>query len=358
LDIFNAIFKGESFEDNPFSLRPVPSEDNPDGFFQQNLHTIDHPDTLAFARELRAVVDAFQHPPRFLVGEVFGPAEKLRQYCGGQAADGLHLVFLFKTLKARCHGPDVRALIEDFERAFPEPFHPTWVFGNHDRPRHMHRLDDHHGKAKLMATFQLTVRGVPFIYYGEEIGMQQREIRLEHGLDPVAARYRFMPQWMAGFLRRFGILLNRDECRRPMQWHAGLNAGFSPPQATPWLPLHPGSRHINVADQEDDPGSLLRCYRRLLALRKGSAALHSGSLELLGDRGHPPHLVAYRRAFGEGERREEATVYLNFSGEPLPLALGEHGARALFSNQRDEVEQPGERYELAPYEGIILLDRP
>jgi oligo-1,6-glucosidase/alpha-glucosidase len=358
LDIFNAIFKDASFADNPFSFRPVPSEDNPDGFFQQNLHTIDHPDTLAFARELRATVDAFQHPPRFLVGEVFGSSEKLRQYCGGQAADGLHLVFLFKTLKTRFNGPAVRALIEDFERSFPEPFHPTYVFGNHDRPRNMHRLGDHHGKAKLMATFQLTVRGVPFIYYGEEIGMQQREIRLEHGLDPVAARYSYMPQFMAGFLRRFGILLNRDECRRPMQWDAGVNAGFSHPESTPWLPLHAESQHINVAAQENDEGSLLRCYRRLLALRKTSAALHSGTLELVSDAAHPPELVSYRRVHGEGQKREEARIYLNFSGEELPLALGEHGARALISNHRDETVQPGEHYLLAPYEGIILLDKP
>ncbi|MFO0760458.1 MAG: alpha-glucosidase [Byssovorax sp.] len=357
LDIFNALFKDASFADNPFSFRPVPSEDNPDGFFQRNLHTIDHPDTIAFARELRAVVDEHKNPPRFLVGEVFGSAEKLREYCGGQAADGLHLVFLFKTLKTRFSGPAVRALIEDFEQAFPEPLHPTYVFGNHDRPRSMHRIDDHHGKAKLLAAFQLTVRGVPFIYYGEEIGMPQREIRLEHGLDPVAARYGYMPQWMARFLRRFGILLNRDECRRPMQWHGGPNAGFSHPEAKPWLPVPEETKHIHVEAQESDPTSLLRCYRRLLSVRKSSAALHSGDLTLLDLPGHPPHLVAYERAFGHGETREEARVYLNFSDGDVPVSLGEHRARALVSNHHDETIQPGEQYTLAPYEAVIVLDR-
>ena len=76
-----------------------------------------------------------------------------------------------------------------------------------------------------------------------------------------------MDPGMEEFLRRFGILLNRDECRRPMQWDAGVNAGFSHPESTPWLPLHAESQHINVAAQVDDEASLLRCYRRLLALR-------------------------------------------------------------------------------------------
>jgi len=63
LDVFNALYKDVSFADNPPSLRFIPSEDNPAGFFQRPLHTIDHPDTLAFARELRRVVDEFHSPP-------------------------------------------------------------------------------------------------------------------------------------------------------------------------------------------------------------------------------------------------------------------------------------------------------
>ncbi len=108
LDIFNALFKDASFADNPFSWRAMPSEDNPNGFFQRHVHTIDHPDTIAFARELRAVVEEFQDPPRFLVGEVFGDAATLRRYCG-EAADGLHLVFLFATMRARFAGPALSA---------------------------------------------------------------------------------------------------------------------------------------------------------------------------------------------------------------------------------------------------------
>jgi oligo-1,6-glucosidase/alpha-glucosidase len=352
LDIFNAIYKDASFADNPFSFRPFPTEDNPNGFFQRHVHTIDHPDTLAFARELRAVVDTFQDPPRFLIGEVFGDAATLRHYCGDDA-DGLHLVFLFQTLRIPFTGRKVRALVEELEQAFPEPFMPTYVFGNHDRPRSMHRLDDSQDRAKLLAMLQLTVRAVPFIYYGEEIGMGHHDIPLELGLDPVAARFGFVPQWIASFVRRFGILMNRDECRTPMQWTPGPNAGFASEGVIPWLPVHPGHPEVNVEAQESDPDSLLACYRRLLALRRARPALHAGRLELLNPPGLSRSVVAYRRVHGA----DEVDVYLNFAGRARPLALGDAGERGglLFSTRRAELITPDAEYSLAPGEGVILL---
>lgn len=355
LDIFNAIYKDASFADNPFSFRPFPSEDNPHGFFQRHLHTIDHPDTLAFARELRDVADEFDDPPRFLVGEVFGGAETLRRYCG-EEADGLHLVFLFKAMRTRFAGRAVRALIEEFEQAFPEPYSPTYVFGNHDRPRSIHRVGEHPGKAKLLATLQLTARGVPFIYYGEEIGMHHREIPLEEGKDPVAKRYGFVPRWLTRYLRRKNILLNRDECRLPMQWHGGQNAGFTREDATPWLPVHPNSDAINVAAQESDPGSLLSCYRRLLAARRERPALHRGTLELLDAARLPPDVVAYRREQRDGASRDVVDVFLNFSDRDVTVDLQDHGGRTVLSTHRGETTPAASTRALAPYEGVLVID--
>ncbi|MFT3764999.1 MAG: alpha-glucosidase [Minicystis sp.] len=355
LDIFNAIYKDASFADNPFSLRPLPSEDNPHGFFQRHVHTIDHPDTIAFARELRAVAEEFSDPPRFLVGEVFGDAQTLRRYCG-EEADGLHLVFLFQTLRTRLRGASVRALIRAFEHAFPDPYVPTYVFGNHDRPRLAHKLDGCPDKAKLLATLQLTARGVPFIYYGEEIGMGNHDIPLDEGRDPVAARYRFVPGWLARYLRRHGILMNRDECRAPMQWHHGPNAGFAPEHASPWLPVHPGHAEVNVAAQEGDPASLLNCYRSLLRLRRERPALHGGGLVLLDEPGLPRDVVAYRRAHEDGARREDVDVFLNFGDRPRVLDLSAHRGRAAFSSLRCAIAAPDAAHTLAPHEGLVLFD--
>ena len=203
LDVFNAIFKDASFADNPRSFRPLPTESNPEGFFQRPVHTLDHRDTFALARELRGLVDSYD-PPRFVVGEVIGSSGILREYVG-PAGEGLHLVFMFDTMGTRFSAEGFRRLVADAESAFPAPLQPTWVFSNHDRPRAMLRFGDDPRKAKLLAMFQLTVRGVPFIYYGEELGLSHVDIPIELGLDPIAARFRWVPRWLARRLR--GLLV-------------------------------------------------------------------------------------------------------------------------------------------------------
>jgi oligo-1,6-glucosidase/alpha-glucosidase len=369
LDIFNAIFKDASFADNPFSWRPAPTEDDPHGYFQRHVHTIDHPDTLAFAHELRAVVDAIgdeEGRPRFLVGEVFGDATTLRRYCG-EAANGLNLVFLFQTLRARCDGRAVRKLVEELERAFPEPFSPTYVFGNHDRPRFIHRVEESHPKAKLLAMLQLTVRGVPFVYYGEEIGMENHSVPLHEGLDPIAARFGWVPSWLVPTFRARGILLNRDECRSPMQWDAGPNAGFAAATVTPWLPIHPKSPGTNVAAQRDDPTSLLRCYRDLFALRRALPALQAGRLEWLSpeEEAHLPRdVVAFRRVLGA----ESVSVFLNFASHTVRIRPRGEAASAssppakarptLFSNRRGTRMPAAETYALGAHEGVVVWTDP
>ncbi len=355
LDIFNAIFKDESFADNPFSFRAVPSEDSPHGFFQRHHHTIDHPDTIAFARELRTIVDEFRDPPRFLVGEVFGNARTLKRYCG-EAAEGLHLVFLFRTLRTRVSGRAVRALIQEFENEFPEPFSPTYVFGNHDRPRLAQRLGSDPEKAKLLAALQLTVRGVPFIYYGEEIGMENHDIPLHEGLDPVANRFHYVPDRIVSWLRGRGILLNRDQCRTPMQWEDGPNAGFSPPGGKPWLPIHPAHSSRNVAAQDRDPSSLLSSYKNLLRLRREQPALQAGALQWTVMRGLPDDVVSYRRTLEGVANPSSVDVFLNFSKRAIPLELSSHSGRTLFSNRRGErIDAPRVR-SLGPYEAVVVFD--
>jgi glycosidase len=147
--------------------------------------------------------------------------------------------------------------------------------------------------------------------------------------------------------------MNRDECRTPMQWTPGPNAGFSSEGAIPGLPVHPAHPEVNVEAQASDPDSLLGYYRRLLALRRARPALHAGRLELL----LPPELsrdvVAYRRVHGE----DEVEVYLNFSSRARPLDLGAAHARGcvLFSTRRAELITPDAEYSLAPGEGVLLL---
>ncbi len=351
LDVFNALFKDASFADNPFSWRPIPSETNPHGYFQKTIHNLDHPDTLAFARRLRAVIDEYS-PPRFLVGEVFGDAASLRRYCG-DAADGLNLVFLFQTLRTRLSAAPLRKMIRELELAFPEPFSPTYVLGNHDRPRSSLRFARAAEKLKLLAALQLTVRGVPFIYYGEELGMENHELPLHEGLDPVAARFRFVPQRLASFLRGHGILMNRDECRTPMQWSAAPNAGFTTERARPWLPLHPNHRLVNVESEQRDPTSIWRCYQALLELRRRLPALTRGALEWPES---PPELVCYRRRLDISEPGS-VDIWLNPSPRARPLE-GRPGRSQVFSSRLVATLPARELQRIEPNEGLVFFDPP
>jgi alpha-glucosidase len=350
LDLFHALHKDPSFADNPLSLRAIPTDTNTAGFFQRPRHTLNHPDTLAFARELRTVVDAFQKPERFVVGEVFGDMPTLRKYCG-DAQDGLHMVFLFKALTTEFSARAFRALIREFEHTFPAPLTPTWVFGNHDRPRLFERLGDHADKAKLLAALQLSARGVPVIYYGDELGLPHHELPLAQALDPVAARFRFVPRFLHGPLRRRGILLNRDSSRSPMPWNEGPHGGFSAPEVpSTWLPTHPDSPRINVARQLSDPHSVLNCYRRLLALRRRSAALSSGSLTLMAARRRGDPVLRFQRK----HEREAVHVLLNFSAQEQAFTLDAQVAE-LRSYLWDDA-LPSNIRSLRPFEALFAFE--
>ena len=149
---------------------------------------------------------------------------------------------------------------------------PVFVISNHDIVRSYNRYGD--GKhndaiAKLMATFYLTLRGTPIMYYGEEIGMENNDPkRREDVQDPIGK---------TGWPAEKG----RDGERTPMQWKDAPNAGFS--EKTPWLPVPPSYATHNVASESKDPDSVLSVYKKVLALRHTNAALLDGSYTALNE---------------------------------------------------------------------------
>lgn len=308
LDMFGAVMKAADLADNP--LRPTWSPTEPR--LWPRVHNENTEDGFALARELRAVCDEHDGD-RVLVGEVFGPPEVLRRYTGGEAADGLHLVFLFDFLHLRYDAGWFHDVIAGFETAFPPPGLPTYVVENHDRGRSLDRLGGDEEKARVLATILLTVRGVPTLYMGQEIGMRNTYIPLREAKDPVARDvFGWVPEAVA---KRFPERINRDEVRGPMQWDATVNAGFCPPHATPWLPVNPDHRTRNVAAQADRPGSLLELYRTLLHVRRAHPALHAGTLRLLD--GLPEGVLGYvREAPGE-----QVTVLANVGGPPATIGV-------------------------------------
>ncbi|MDP9528300.1 alpha,alpha-phosphotrehalase [Pseudomonas protegens] len=230
---------------------------------------------------------------------------------------------------------------------------------NHDQPRVVSRFGDdgEHRvvSAKMLATALHLLQGTPFVYQGEELGMtnphferieQYRDVetlnihrlKREAGEDPQAI--------MAAIQQK-----SRDNGRTPMQWHAGVNAGFS--SAEPWIGIPANASQINVAAQLDDQDSVLHHYRRLIALRRQEALIQHGLYRQL----LPEHrqVWAYVRE-GDGER---LLVVNNFYGAPceveLPEAVISTGMqqRLLISNYPDH-EPRSQHLHLRPYESFVL----
>lgn len=339
LDIFNSIFKDEMFRDNPSSKRFFPTPDNHDeAFFQKKAYNLNLPESFALAKEVRQCLSKYKQEP-FLIGEVSGSDLTLKGFLG-EKADGLHLVFQFELIDFQWNVDFFRTLLEKNEREFPSPYQPVYVFGNHDQRRYIDRIDGDSNKAKLLSTFQTTVRGVPVIYYGEEIGRKEGRIPPRNGLDPIAKQNKWVPLWLSNLL---GIYLNRDNCRLPMLWDETKNAGFT--SGEPWLPLGDYTLEDTIRFQEGQDKSLLEHYKTIFKLRKKWKSLRKGSLVIL------PHREADLLEYERHHAKERIRVTLYFGKNLLKLNIPP-GAKLLY--YFGEVEENQKNLLLTGASGALL----
>lgn len=337
LDIFNCIIKDTRLRNNPFTLRYIPSMNNPDGFFQRKIYNMNMEKNFEFARELRKVIDVCS-PQKFILGEVSGNNNVIRKFLG-EKNDGLNLIFLFESIEFKFKAAYFKKIIQSFEKYYPDPYMPVYVYGNHDRMRYMSKIDNNIFKAKLLSLIQFTVRGVPVVYYGEEIGMHEKNIPIMDAKDPLANKYKKIPQFIIKILN---LYVNRDGCRTPMQWDSDINSGFSDSSKT-WLPLNDNYKKINVEKQLKDEHSLINHYKNIIALRKKSPVLLSGKLALMDT---PPNILCYKRYNSD----QELTVICNFSGKKKHLHHIFSG-KLLYSTYND---RNNDLRSMRPYEAIII----
>jgi alpha-glucosidase len=237
----------------------------------------DDPSTHPIIAELRAEVDRWPDPPpRMMVGEVFLPEPaQVVAYYGSESAPELHLAFNFKPLFTDWDAAAWSTRIDEVEALFgPAGVWPTWVLSNHDRPRQRTRYGSE-ARAWAAAVLLLTLPGTPFLYAGEELGLEDAIVGPEQRVDPGG----------------------RDGCRAPIPWDGTPAHGWAGgPDA--WLPWPPeADRGRTMAEQRLDPTSILHLYRRLLSVRRGSPALRWGTRHGLDA---PEGVLAYRRSVGGG----------------------------------------------------------
>ena len=302
LDVFNAFFKDADLRSNPRRYRGRRPYDR-----QVHLYDKDQPELLDFLAEFRALVDSF--PGSMTVGELFSsdPIGAVR------LSAPRHLVFDWWLIKTPWQAPAFVRASQMREEMFRESGWPTVVLGNHDQSRLASRLAPHADGtssdevARAAAVLSLTLRGTPFLYYGEEIGARDVSVTWEEIIDPPARRggrliRRLIPWW------------NRDQARSPMPWGGGgPNGGFT--AGRPWLRTAPDVETRNVAIQADDPASVLNAYRRLLWLRRRHPALQVGGYRHVAT--HTPDVYVYERATDT----ETIIVAVNFAATDRNFAI-------------------------------------
>lgn len=339
LDIFNSIYKDESFRDNPSSLRFFPTPDNHDeAFFQKKLYNLNLPESFQFAKEVRKHISKYKQKP-FLIGEVSGSDSVLKSFLG-EKADGLSLVFQFELIHFKYQAKFFKDLLEKNEKEFPTPLTPTYVLGNHDQRRFIDRLGGDVKKAKILSAFQFLARGIPVVYYGDEIGRKEGRISNFFGKDPIAKMNRFVPLFLSNLLE---IYINRDNCRLPMLWDETDGAGFS--KGKPWLPVGKFKPSESVKVQKTVEDSLWNHYRQLFHLRKSSRILKEGSIKTKTT--NHVDLLCFERILG----KKVVTVFLNF-GENQIEELLPKGSQLLY--QFGGVEVKGERIYLKEHSGFVF----
>ena len=257
---------------------------------------------------------------------------------GGAESGELSSVFTFHHLKVDYKNQQKWAL-QPFDFAALKTLISDWQTGmaagnawnalfwnNHDQPRALSRFgndrEHHHASATMLASALHMLRGTPYVYQGEEIGMTNAYF------DDIADY--------------------RDNARTPMQWTAGAQAGFT--SGTLWLRVNPNRREINAGAATRDPRGIYAHYRALIQLRKTQRVIQDGDYSpLLAEH---PQIFAYRR-----ENSEATLVVLaNFYGEGAKAPLADTaGYQLLLGNYADSPALLAEEMLLRPYEALIYL---
>lgn len=336
-DAVRWISKDDQFRDDPPSPTQTHAADGASAEYDRLLHQYSRfgPKLFPYLRELTDVVAEYEN--RIMIFEDYpdGNFSTKDQYLGFYGVNPkVSMPFNFEGVWTPFGAEPFRSFVTEFQGMLDSEQHtPVYCFGNHDQPRLVSRLGGEE-QARLIALLQLSLPGLPVVYYGDELGMPDTTIRPEEIKD--------MRAFTSG-----DISTTRDVARTPMQWHKGRNAGFS--ESTPWLPIGQTAQTHNVERELHEPDSFLALYRRLLRLRSRHAVLRYGTYEASNDA--PSGVFLFSRWLDNQHLR----IALNFSDQEVTFALP-HGGRVLCCTHPvdyPDLDAQG-TLSLRPYEGAII----
>lgn len=330
------------------------------------------PEIHDYIRELRH--DAITRPDIFVAGEAGGIGYDTAASYTSVGSGQLDLLFHFDMHSVgRGHKDwirepvDLRATIKKSfsgwsKRPLDEGWNPVF-FSNHDSSRTVSRIGDENHReasAKALCLLQMTQRGTPFIYYGDEIGMTNaRNFELEDYRD-VAVLQKYQEEVLAGEVSPTDYLeglrnMNRDNNRTPMQWNGETGAGFS--NALPWIPLNNNYLWLNVEEEKHRWDSILQFYRKMITIHKNHPVLVHGEFrEYLNE--HDQVYLYTRIGLGE-----TVLILMNLTSEPAVLELPKElacldGTAELLISTHQKPKRFMNRFTLRPWEAILYQMTP
>ena len=328
VDAVSWLSKDKSLRDEPLNPHYREGIDDP---FKKLIHSFSSEGDKLFDYLNEMVEVCTQYGERFMITEAYPETDdEISHYI--KYYDMLEYAvcapFNFECITFPWDAPTYRGFIDLFQEALLPGQPPIYNMGNHDKSRLATRIGRE--AARTAAVLLLTLPGIPFIYYGDEIGMLDTKIPPENFQDPFATEGK-----------------SRDPERTPMQWDNSQYAGFS--SKDPWLPVADDHNQYNVVQEAEDPKSSLNLYRLLLRLRNSSEALKHGSYRSLD-------LGSDVFGFVRDLDLERYTIVLNFSSEDREIeSLGVKG-RVVLSSYMDDIAlgKVNKHLKLRPHEGLVI----
>jgi len=308
MDACNYHFHDRQLRSNPPATRAdnmMATDVNPYGM-QAHLYDKTQPENIDFLRKIRALLDEYG---AVSIGEV-GADDALAvmaDYTSG--GDKLHMAYSFNLLTPDFSAAHIRTQVEEFEARVRGGW-ASWPVGNHDSVRVMTRWggkDAPPALARLVLAMQLSLKGTPCLYQGDELALVEAEVPFELLQDPFGIA--FWPEFKG-----------RDGCRTPMPWTQDApNAGFT--EGRPWLPVAAPHLAVAASAQEQDPESPLNFARRFIAWRRGQPQLRRGDIAFFDA---PEPVLALRRGAGSdagGDADGAPAMLAAFNLSDAPVAF-------------------------------------
>ena len=313
--------------------------------------------------------ESFGKKELLTVGECWCADEEIAKMYSGEDRDELSMVFQFQHMtldeepgKGKWHlAPldflKLKKTMAKWQTALESEGWNSLFWNNHDLPRIVSRFGDDREyrveSAKMLAILLHGMKGTPYIYQGEEIGMTNVRFDSIEEYPDIETRNMYQERMENGEseeeIMKSIYAKGSDNARTPMQWNGQKGAGFT--TGTPWIGINENYRLINVEEALKDPNSIFYCYQKLIQLRKANEVLVYGSFELLLP--EHPSVFAYRRKW----RNQVLLVVANFKGETEQINLGEgvHSDIWISNYERESVDLSA--ITLKPYEAFILKER-